>query len=159
MAGDIEQNPGPPNCPCGKKVKGKDRINCAQCSVTWHYECVGLTGLTEGAALKLLSWKCVLCMSLPPKVQQELAKKLKNEETGDESEEESEIDLRKLYNEIKNVRSGVEEINTKISQKEDKVSSPKEPLYNQIVNKELGANINKIVKQINKIEKMLMLGN
>ena len=61
--------------------------------------------------------------------------------------------MRKIYNEIKNVRSGVEEINTKISQKEDKVSSPKEPLYNQIVNKQLGANINKIVKQINQDRK------
>ena len=149
MAGDIEQNPGPAreSCPCANNL-GKKYIKCTDCSTEWHLECVGLKGITDGALSKLLLWKCVLCMSLPSSIQNKLAEKFKPENTEEEDDDEKEINMNELYREIKLVRSGVEKINSKLNEKKEK-PQPAKPSYNEMANKQLGANINKIVDHIN----------
>ena len=154
-AGDIEQNPGPESCPCDKSL-GKKFIKCTDCLTEWHLECVGLKGITEGALSKLLLWKCVLCMNLPSAVKNQLAEKFKPENTEEGEDEEKEININEIYKEIKIVRSGVEKINSKISGNNDKQPTqiPNQPLYSNVMNKQLGANINKIVQHMNQERKV-----
>ena len=93
-------------------------------------------------------------MNLPSSVQNKLLEKSKPDNTEEEEDEEKEINMNDLYKEIKLVRSGVEKINSKISVNEGKKSTQTpNQLYSNTVNKQLGANINTIVKHINQERK------
>ena len=146
LAGDIEVNPGPEGCPCEELKALEKSIKCTECSTEWHLECAGLSGVT-GRTLSNLSWKCVVCIALPSSIIEKLVVKLNIRNSEDDKDEE--VNLEKVYNEIKSVKKGIEKINSKIQGVDHIPGKPSDPMYSQAVNKQLGTNINKLVKQMN----------
>ena len=63
-----------PSCPC-EEMKDSLVITCMKCEVEWHTNCVGMNGITKAALGKLYNWACILCIDVPIKIKDDLAKK------------------------------------------------------------------------------------
>ena len=64
MAGDIESNPGPGKCSCGKTVRGES-IRCTWCSRWIHQRCSGLSkaDLKKMRGEKRYAFECATCLT------------------------------------------------------------------------------------------------
>ena len=145
LANDVESNPGP--CPC-EEMKNSLFIKCAKCECEWHTDTAGLLGITKAALEKLRSWHCPVCITLPDKVKQELIKSLVTE-----NEDQQPNIIFEMRKELENMETRLyNKLNTATyANAATKTQNPS--ANNQIVDKNLGANINKLVKQINQERK------
>ena len=48
-------------CPCDDFTVSKPSIQCPDCFIWYHYECVGLKGLVKEEADRMENWKCYVC--------------------------------------------------------------------------------------------------
>ena len=62
------------DCQCGNYDSGANCIQCLCCKRWWHYDCVGLKGLTEPNVKKMKSWRCPFCYVLPVAAKRKISK-------------------------------------------------------------------------------------